>query len=146
MAKYATGKRSQAISDRSGMAFPYTEMVKEWNGSFVHTSEFEPKHPQIRRRHQHADAIALRNSRNMKFQQPAQKFPHEITFSDSGGASVGVANLSLPGDFAFITSQPSTVLTNQGVAITTMAPANPSEQNRKRRLLATVGTITVSIS
>ena len=33
MAKYATGKRSQAISDRSGMAFPYTEMVKEWNGS-----------------------------------------------------------------------------------------------------------------
>ena len=40
-------KRSQAISDRSGMAFPYTEMVKEWNGSLVHYSEFEPKHPQI---------------------------------------------------------------------------------------------------
>ena len=41
MAKYATGKRSQAISDRSGMAFPYKEMVKEWNGSLVHISEFE---------------------------------------------------------------------------------------------------------
>jgi len=40
MAKWATGKRSQAISDRSGMAFPYTEMVKEWNGSLVHYSEF----------------------------------------------------------------------------------------------------------
>ena len=25
--------RSQAISDRSGQAFPYNEMVKEWNGS-----------------------------------------------------------------------------------------------------------------
>ena len=50
MAKFAIGKSSKAISDRSGMEFPYTEMVKEWNGSLVHYSEFEPKHPQIRRR------------------------------------------------------------------------------------------------
>ena len=49
MAKYATGRRSLAISDRSGLAFPYTEMVREWNGSLVHISEFEPKHPQIQR-------------------------------------------------------------------------------------------------
>ena len=35
---FATGKRSKAISDRSGMAFPYNEMVTEWDGSFVHTS------------------------------------------------------------------------------------------------------------
>ena len=47
MSNFATGKKSKAISDRSGMAFPYTEMLKEWNGSFVHTSEFESKHPQI---------------------------------------------------------------------------------------------------
>ena len=38
-------------------------MVKEWNGSFVHKSEFEPKHPQIRRKHIKADAIALANAR-----------------------------------------------------------------------------------
>ena len=43
MAKYATGKYAKAISDRSGMEFPYREMVREWNGSFVHVSEFEPK-------------------------------------------------------------------------------------------------------
>ena len=61
--KYAKGKKSQAISDRSGMAFPYTEMVKEWNGSFVHRSEFEAKHPQIKRKHIKADAIALANAR-----------------------------------------------------------------------------------
>ena len=103
MAKWATGKRSQAISDRSGMAFPYTEMVKEWNGSFVHISEFEAKHPQIRVKHNRADAIALQNTRNMKFQQPSVKFSNDTTISDSGGASVGVANLSLPGDFAFKT-------------------------------------------
>ena len=60
---YAKGKKSQAISDRSGMAFPYTEMVKEWNGSFVHRSEFEAKHPQIKRKHIKAAAIALANAR-----------------------------------------------------------------------------------
>ena len=32
MAKYATGKYAKAISDRSGMEFPYKEMVREWNG------------------------------------------------------------------------------------------------------------------
>ena len=47
MGKYASGKRALAISDRSGMAFPYTEMVREWNGSLVHTSEFEAKQPQL---------------------------------------------------------------------------------------------------
>ena len=33
MAKFASGKFAKRISDRSGMAFPYNEMVKEWNGS-----------------------------------------------------------------------------------------------------------------
>tara|TARA_R100001015_G_scaffold16400_1_gene8324 strand:+ start:1103 stop:1483 length:381 start_codon:yes stop_codon:yes gene_type:complete len=60
---YARGKYAKAISDRSGLAFPYNEMVKEWNGSFVHKSEFEPKHPQIRRKHIKADPIALANAR-----------------------------------------------------------------------------------
>ena len=47
MANFASGKFAKRISDRSGMAFPYNEMVKEWNGSIVHISEFEPKHPQL---------------------------------------------------------------------------------------------------
>ena len=135
MPKWATGKRSQSISDRSGMAFPYTEMVKEWNGSLVHYSEFEPKHPQIRRRHFTADAIALQNSRNQKFQQPTQEFTDDQTISDSGGITVGVANLSLPGDFAFI---------NQGTSA--MIPADPSLQNRRRQLDALVGQAEVSIT
>mgnify|MGYP003677114501 CR=1 FL=1 len=60
---YAKGKYAKAISDRSGMAFPYNEMVKEWNGSFVHRSEFEAKHPQIKRKHVKADPVALANAR-----------------------------------------------------------------------------------
>ena len=135
MAKYATDKRSKAISDRSGMEFPYTEMVKEWNGSLVHYSEFEPKHPQIRRKYNTADAIALRNPRNMKFQQPSVNFSNDTTISDSGGASVGVANLSLPGDFGFIT---------QGTSA--MKPADPSLQNRRREIIATINSVEVNIS
>ena len=146
MAKYATGKRSQAISDRSGMAFPYTEMVKEWNGSLVHYSDFEAKHPQIRRRHTTADAIALRNSRNQKFQQPAVKFSNDITISDSGGATVGVANLSLPGDFAFKT-QDFEITRNGTTSINhSMIPEDPSLQNRRRELLSNVGQVEVSIT
>ena len=44
---FTRGKYAKAISDRSGMEFPYNEMVKEWNGHFVHKSEFEAKHPQL---------------------------------------------------------------------------------------------------
>jgi len=63
MAKYATGKYAKAISDRSGMEFPYKEMVREWNGSFVHVSEFEPKQPQLEPKPMNGDAISLRNVR-----------------------------------------------------------------------------------
>ena len=45
--KIATGKYAKAISDRSGMEFPYSEMVREWNGSLVHISEYESKQPQL---------------------------------------------------------------------------------------------------
>ena len=132
MAKWATGKRSLAISDRSGMAFPYTEMVKEWNGSLVHYSEFEPKHPQIRRKRIVADAIALQNSRAQKFQQPTNI---DGVYADSGGSMVGVADLTLPGDFAYIT---------QGQTV--MVPADPSLQNRRRELLMNINSVTVSIT
>ena len=63
MAKYATGKYAKAISDRSGMEFPYKEMLREWNGSLVHVSEYEAKQPQLEPKPHGADGIALRNVR-----------------------------------------------------------------------------------
>ena len=63
MSKYATGKYAKARSDRSGMEFPYREMVREWNGSFVHVSEYEPKQPQLEPKPQSADGISLLNTR-----------------------------------------------------------------------------------
>ena len=59
----SSGKYAKFISDRSGMEFPYTEMVVEWNGSRVHISEFEPKHPQIQPKAHSADAQGLLNAR-----------------------------------------------------------------------------------
>ena len=64
MSNFSSGKRAKAISDRSGMAFPYTEMLKEWNGSFVHQSEFETKHPQIEMKVHKPDRQALQNARS----------------------------------------------------------------------------------
>jgi hypothetical protein len=63
MGGYASGKRSWAISDRSGLRFPYTEMVREWNGMLVHTSEYEPKQPQLDPKPAGSDPQALWNPR-----------------------------------------------------------------------------------
>ena len=60
---FARGKRSLAISDRSGMQFPYLEMVKEWNGSIVHITEYEAKHPQLDPPYHPADPQALKGPR-----------------------------------------------------------------------------------
>ena len=69
MGKYASGKYAYAISDRSGLRFPYDEMVREWNGSLVHTSEYEPKQPQLEPKPVGSDPQALYNPRP----QPASK-------------------------------------------------------------------------
>ena len=63
MGGYASCKRSWAISDRSGLRFPYTEMVREWNGMLVHTSEYEPKQPQLDPKPAGSDPQALWNPR-----------------------------------------------------------------------------------
>ena len=143
---YAKGKYSQSISDRSGQAFPYREMVKEWNGSLVHISEFEAKHPQLDPPHHKADAIALRNTRSQKFQQPQTVAQNDQTLADSGGIVVGVANLSLPGDFAFKTQEFN--VTSNGITTTihSMVPEDPSVQNRRRELISSIGSVGVSIS
>jgi hypothetical protein len=120
MGKQATGRYAQAISDRSGQAFPYKEMVKEWTGALVHISEFEPKHPQLNPRNPGADAQGLRNAR-----------PQNFTVSSGGGGGI-VANLVLPGDFAF--------------SSTGMQPDDGSAQNRKRQAKTNVGQVTVVVS
>jgi len=92
---YARGKHAQAISDRSGMAFPYNEMVKEWNGMLVHKSEFEPKHPQLEPKPHGGDAQGLENVRSDRTENAvAQLLPHNpfTTYA----ASSGIINVYAP--------------------------------------------------
>ena len=60
---YARGRYAKFISDRSGMEYPYREMVKEWNGARVHTSEYEPKTAQDHPRKHSADKESLQYAR-----------------------------------------------------------------------------------
>ena len=71
MGIFARGKQALAISDRSGMSFPYLEMVREWNGALVHFSEFEPKQPQLNPRPVGADPQALFNPRVQRASTPS---------------------------------------------------------------------------
>ena len=86
MAKYATGKYAKAISDRSGMEFPYKEMVREWNGSFVHVSEFEPKQPQLEPKPMNGDAISLRNVRPDRIEPAVAAMLGNDPFSTTSGS------------------------------------------------------------
>ncbi len=63
MGKFSKGRYSLMISDRSGAAFPYREMVQEWNGAWVHNSEYEPKQPQVSPRPHGADPQALAHAK-----------------------------------------------------------------------------------
>jgi hypothetical protein len=96
MSTFATGKQAYAISDRSGMRFPYTEMVREWNGFLVHYSEYEAKQPQLDPKPVGSDAQALRNPRVQRDSTPQLILlgnnPFEIIIS-GGNTFVNVYSL-----------------------------------------------------
>ena len=92
MARFAKGRRALAISDRSGAAFPYREMVKEWNGSFVHISEFEAKQPQLKPHPVGADPQGLMNARPARIEFPVQDIlPNNPFTTTAANASVSVS-------------------------------------------------------
>jgi hypothetical protein len=96
MPKYATGKHSKAISDRSGLEFPYREMVREWNGSLVHFTEFEPKQPQLEPKPSGADAISLRHIRPDRIEPITTVMIPENGFQTYAAGS-GIINVFAPG-------------------------------------------------
>jgi hypothetical protein len=84
----AKGKYAKAISDRSGFAFPYNEMIKEYDGVLVHKSEFEPQHPQEDNPSTHrADAEALKNARSDR-SEPVEVLVGSRTFFDQNNTMV----------------------------------------------------------
>jgi len=88
MTTYASGKHALAISDRSGLAFPYLEMVREWNGAWVHFSEFEPKQPQLEPKPTSADPQALHRARPSRVALPTPAALNNNPFTTEVGTTV----------------------------------------------------------
>jgi hypothetical protein len=63
MARYASGKKSLAISDISGLRVPYTKLRTTWDGLRVSPEDFDPKQPQLTPAKNVVDATALFNPR-----------------------------------------------------------------------------------
>ena len=123
MAKFAKGKYALAISDRSGQAFPWREMVTEWNGAFVHITEYEKKQPQLEPKPFVADPQGLEQAR-----------PQRFDLNTGGGGGI-IADLTLPGSFSF-----------QDQSNNSMVPENQSDINRRREASLTLGDVAVTIS
>ena len=132
MGTWATGKYALRISDRSGMAFPYREMVQEWNGFWVHTSEFESKQPQLLTYYHQADAQSL------QYPKPQKK----------SGIVVELGAQYWPGQFLSKQNVGGPISPTTGLEQTTYSmmpdPISPTDVWNSRRLLTAVGKLTVS--
>ena len=123
MTSFAQGKHALAISDRSGMAFPYNEMVREWNGALVHMSEYEPKQPQLDPKPTNADPQALVRARPARTEFATEDFLPNNPFQLSStylvptqtALSVNAANSGLVnGDHVRFRNVKTPLLTNDG--------------------------------
>ena len=88
MSNLSKGKYALFISDRSGLAFPYREMVREWNGARVHTSEFEPKQPQLDPKPYTADPQGLPHPRPARVEPPTVDFLNDNPFTTIGSSTL----------------------------------------------------------
>jgi len=86
MTNLSKGKYAKAISDRSGQEFPYREMVTEWNGAFVHISEFEAKHPQLEPKRFTADGQGLPQARPARTEPATENLLPSNPFNITSGS------------------------------------------------------------
>jgi len=91
MARFAKGSRALAISDRSGAAFPYREMVQEWTGAWVHISEFEPKQPQLEPHPVGADPQGLQHARPARVEFAVQDILPNNPFTTNSNTTLNVS-------------------------------------------------------
>jgi len=96
MGKFSKGRYSLMVSDRSGATFPYSEMVQEWNGAWVHNSEYEPKQPQVSPRPHGADPQALQHAKPARTEFAVTDLLADDALTTYGVASP-IVNVVLPG-------------------------------------------------
>ena len=90
MTSFSSGKYALMVSDRSGQTFPWREMVREWNGAWVHFSEYEPKQPQLQPRPTSADPQALTHARPSRTALPTPAALDTVPFSTAGTTTLTV--------------------------------------------------------
>ena len=158
MGKYASGKFAKRISDRSGMAFPYNEMVQEWNGSWVHYSEFEPKQPQLE------PLPKVSDPQSLEYAKPQTANSRVFVGGATGPVSAGRTVVKpTTGDAAYdgegfglqvnqfqTLDMPVTNFYANGVAYAStqksMMPLSVQQPNKPTQLNSGVGNVTVSTS
>ncbi len=133
MGKYASGKFAKRISDRSGMAFPYNEMVQEWTGAWVHISEFEPKQPQLEPLPIVTDPQSLQHARSQIADSRVFVGQDGITVNEFQTLNMPVTNFYANG-VSYASTQKS------------MMPLSVQQPNKPTRLISRVGNVTVSTS
>ena len=90
MAKFSRGQYALSISDRSGLVFPYLEMVREWTGAWVHVSEYEPKSPLVQPKPVGADPQSLQRARPARTEFYTPKILPNNPLSTAGSTTVTV--------------------------------------------------------
>ena len=153
MARYSSGKFALRISDRDGRAYPYNEMVQEWTGAWVHTSEYEPKSPLNPTNHP-TDAQSLQHAKPQIVssrvfvggpQGPAIVNANDIPLGqyNSGGDGLSVNSFqTLDESFtAYHANGAAYVGTRKS-----MMPLSIQQPNKKTQLISRTGNVTVSIS
>jgi len=152
MAKYSSGKFALRISDRSGMAFPYNEMVQEWNGSWVHVSEFEKKQPQLDPKNHPTDFTALQHARPQIADATVYVGNNTVRsnvntvaegdYNDVGDGTAVNSFQTLDETFtAYHANGTSYVGTRKS-----MMPLSMQQPNKKTQLISRTGNVTVSTS
>ena len=96
MARFASGKYSLGISDRSGRAYPLQSMLREWNGSLVGPDEYEAKSPQISPNRVVGDPQALRNGPPDRT-EPEVAVPLPLNAFRSGSSGSASITVTEPG-------------------------------------------------
>ena len=156
MGRYASGKFALRISDRSGMSFPYNEMVQEWTGAWVHVSEYEPKQPQLDPKYHPTDPQSLQHPRPQIADSTVyvgdnavRKATGNVVLSPNGDVFDGTGDGQSVNSFQTLL-EPVTNYYANGVAYAdtqrSMMPLSVQQPQQRTQLLSRVGNVTVTIS
>ena len=125
--RFATGKKSKAISDVTGFEVRYPQLKTTWNNLRVEPSEFDPKHPQLTPATNVIDATALRSPRPDNDPENVEiliGFTSSITLSRllrSQQAPVGINTFGRIGHVGISLAEPVTGISGTGAIGTAQA-------------------------